>query len=188
MDIAALISSYGYLAVFGGAFFEGETVVALAGFAARRGYLELPWVVLTAFAGTLCGDQLYFYLGRRHGMRWLERRPQWRARADQVTRRLERHQTLFILSFRFIYGIRTVSLIAIGLSRISAPRFFVLNAISAAAWAALVAGLGYAFGHALEALLRDVEHYEGWVLAGAVVLALAARLIVRWRRRRGNGG
>ncbi len=184
MDIATLISTYGYLAVLVGAFHEGETVMVLAGFAAPRGYLELPWVIVAAFAGTLCGDQLYFYLGRRHGAAWLARRPQWRARADEVTRRLERHQTLFILSFRFIYGVRTVSPFAIGLSRISALRFLALNTVSAAVWAALVAGLGYAFGQALEALLHDVERYEAWVLGAAIVLAVGVRLALRARERR----
>lgn len=187
MDIAALISTYGYLAVLVGTFLEGETVLVLAGFAAHRGYLELPWVIVAAFAGTLCGDQLYFYLGRRHGAAWLARRPRWRARVDQVTRRLERHQTLFILTFRFIYGIRTVSPFAIGLSRVSALRFSVLNAISAAVWAMLVGALGYAFGQALEALLQDVKRYEAWALAAVILVGVLARLVLRSRERRGDG-
>lgn len=183
MDIAALISTYGYLVVLVGAFLEGETVVILAGFAAHRGHLDLPWVIAAAFVGTLCGDQFYFYLGRRHGAAWLERRPLWRARVDQVTRRLERHQTLFILSFRFIYGIRTAAPFAIGLSRVSALRFSVLNAISAAVWAALIAGAGYAFGQAMEALLADVKRYEVWVLVAVILLVGLARLILRSRER-----
>ncbi|HSO06448.1 MAG TPA: DedA family protein [Pelomicrobium sp.] len=187
MDFEALISTYGYLAVLIGAFLEGETIVALAGFAARRGYLELPWVVLTAFAGTLCSDQFYFYLGRRHGAAWLARRPRWRARVDQVTHRLERHQTLFILSFRFLYGLRTAAPFAIGLSRVPALKFLLLNVIGAAAWSALIAGLGYAFGHALEALLDDIKRYEVWVLTAVVALIVLARLLLRLRERRRDG-
>jgi membrane protein DedA with SNARE-associated domain len=45
------ISAYGYYAVEAGTFFEGETVLVLAGFAAHRGYLELPLVIACAFAG-----------------------------------------------------------------------------------------------------------------------------------------
>ena len=40
MDIPGLVAQYGYLAVIVGAFLEGETVIALAGFAAHRGYLD----------------------------------------------------------------------------------------------------------------------------------------------------
>lgn len=187
MDIAALISSYGYLAVLVGAFFEGEAVVMLAGAAAHLGYLHLPWVIAAAFMGTLLGDQFYFYLGRRHGTAWLERRPRWRARADQVTRRLDRHPTLFILSYRFVYGMRTVALVTIGLSRVPALRFLALNAISAGVWAVLVAGAGYAFGQATRLLLQDLERYEGWIVAAVVLLVALALAILRSRGRRRNG-
>jgi membrane protein DedA with SNARE-associated domain len=60
MAVESLIEEYGYIAVFVGAFLEGETVLVLAGFAAHRGHLDLPRVITMAmFAGWL-GDQLYF--------------------------------------------------------------------------------------------------------------------------------
>jgi membrane protein DedA with SNARE-associated domain len=37
MNFAALISQYGYFALFAGALLEGETVLILAGFAAHQG-------------------------------------------------------------------------------------------------------------------------------------------------------
>ena len=71
MSLETMIATYGYGAVLVGTFLEGETVVLLGGFAAHRGYLDLPWVIAVAFAGSLLGDQLYFYLGRRHSARIL---------------------------------------------------------------------------------------------------------------------
>jgi membrane protein DedA with SNARE-associated domain len=47
-----------------GAFFEGETIVVLGGFAAHRGDLVLPGVIAGAFAGSLAGDQFAYFLGR----------------------------------------------------------------------------------------------------------------------------
>ncbi len=166
MDLEYLISAYGYAAVLVGTFFEGETILVLGGFAAHRGYLQLPWVMLAAFAGTLAGDQLYFHLGRTRGVRLLERRPAWRRKAVRVVGLLDRHQTLFILGFRFVYGIRTVSPFAIGMSSVSRARFTVLNATGAALWAVSVGALGYAFGHAMEQVLEEVKRYELWILAG----------------------
>ena len=64
--IQTLIQNYGYWAVFVGTFIEGETILLLGGFAAHRGYLALPWVIVAAFFGSLCGDQLFFFLGRKH--------------------------------------------------------------------------------------------------------------------------
>jgi membrane protein DedA with SNARE-associated domain len=62
-----LIAQYGYLVLFFGALVEGETILIAAAFAAHRGYLFLPWVVLIAFAGSFAGDQFCFFLGRKKG-------------------------------------------------------------------------------------------------------------------------
>jgi membrane protein DedA with SNARE-associated domain len=66
MSAETAISTYGYVAIAIGGFFEGETILVLAGFAAHRGHLHLPWVIVWGFLGTLCGDQLYsISVGRR---------------------------------------------------------------------------------------------------------------------------
>jgi membrane protein DedA with SNARE-associated domain len=55
-----ILKTYGYWAIFIGTFAEGETILILGGIAAKLGYLALPWVILAAFVGGLCGDQLFF--------------------------------------------------------------------------------------------------------------------------------
>ena len=110
ISLGGLISTYGYAAIAVGTFFEGETVLVLGGFAAHQGYLNLSWVVISAFAGTLCGDQLYFYLGRSQGTNVLEKRPYWRSKSKRVFNLLHRHQFLVTVGFRFLYGLRTVTL------------------------------------------------------------------------------
>ena len=65
MTLTELVAQYGYLAVFAGAFLEGETVLILAGFAAHQGYLSFFWVVALAMCAGTLGDQTCFFLGRR---------------------------------------------------------------------------------------------------------------------------
>ena len=180
------ITSYGYFAVAVGTFLEGETIVVLAGFAAHRGYLGLPQVVAAAFAGTLAGDQLLFHLGRGRSEAVLRRRPSWRQPVERVRRLLERHQLLVVLGFRFLYGLRTATPFAIGLSGFPRARFLVLNAVGAAVWATAVGTLGYLFGHTLETLLGEVKRYEVVVLlvvAGGGGVIWAAHCL-RGRRHR----
>lgn len=169
MDIQALVQHYGYAAVVLGTFLEGETVLVLAGFAAHAGYLDLGGVMAAAFAGSVAGDQLYFFLGRRHGTALLHRHPDWVARVQRGQQLLERHQVWVILGFRFLYGLRTVTPLAIGLSRVSAARFAVLNLAGAAFWSIGVAAASYAFGNLMQLLLGDLRHYQiGILLAIAV--------------------
>lgn len=173
-----LIARFGYLAVLAGTFFEGETVPVLAGFAANQGLLRLDLVMLCAFIGSFCGDQLWFWIGRRYGKKWLAKHPKSAAAADKVGRLLDRWGDWFVLSFRFLYGLRAVSPVAIGLSSISALRFAVLNLISAAVWAVAVGSLGYAFGQAIEGMMGRLKVWEHRILAAAAI-ALAVYVLHR---------
>ena len=58
MSLEHLIDAYGYLAILAGTFLEGETILILGGVAAKLGYLDLPWVIVCGFTGSLIGDQL----------------------------------------------------------------------------------------------------------------------------------
>lgn len=178
------IETYGYVALFIGTFLEGETIMVLAGFAAQRGILDLYWVMAIGFCGTFAGDQLYYFIGRHWGTKLLAKRPAWQPSADRAYRLLRKYEVPFILSFRFLYGIRSVSPFIIGMSGIPVPRFFVLNLIAAVVWAIAVAALGYFLGHAAELFLNEVKQYEMVVLGGLVGLGLLVWLIHTLRRHR----
>ncbi|HVJ15566.1 MAG TPA: DedA family protein, partial [Polyangiaceae bacterium] len=134
MKLMDLVNQYGYAAIVIGTFAEGETVLVLGGFAAHQGYLELPWVVVAAFAGSLCGDQCAFFLGRRYGGRLLARFGRLQAGVDRATALLRRHETWLLIGFRFVYGIRNVTPFTAGLSAIPVPRFLLLNVLGALLW------------------------------------------------------
>ena len=184
----ALISTYGYAAVLVGTFLEGETILVLAGFLAHRGYLDLPWVMGAAFVGTTLGDQLYFFLGERYGTSWIDRRPALRARLDRVLGLIGRNEVLFILGFRFLYGLRTITPAALALSGVTWRRFLALNAIGAAIWAIAFGSAGYLAGRALELILGDIKRIEMGILGAAALLAVLAWLLRHLRRRRTDQG
>ncbi len=173
-----LLENFGYIALFLGTFFEGETILVLAGFLAFRGYLNVQLVVLTAFLGSYAGDQLWFYLGRRHGRAILQRRPRWQVLGDRALTYFRRHPDLWVLGFRFVYGLRTVMPVAIGLSGYSPGRYLLLNALGALVWATVLTVAAYHFGAALEGLLGNLRRYELYVL-GALLLGG----VLLWLRR-----
>jgi membrane protein DedA with SNARE-associated domain len=182
MDLAALIQNYGYLGVAFGAFLEGETVLILAGFAAHRGYLLLSTTILVATLASFLGDQFYFLLGRRYGITLLARFPSLRAPVERMNTLVQRYHTPLILSLRFLYGLRIAGPLAIGMSELPWLRFFILNLLSAALWAAIVAGAGYAFGQVLESLFSDLHRYEEMVIIVIAAAGLLVWLIKRHRK------
>jgi len=185
MDIPGLIDTYGYFAVFVGAFLEGETILALAGLAAYRGYLDFYAVVVIALFAGFLGDQFYFFVGRYRGTEILARFPAWQARAHKFDALLSRWHAPLIVCIRFMYGFRILGPLMLGMGRCPAWKFMVYNFIGAMIWAPLIAGLGYLFGSALEAVLHDLKRYELWAGLALLAIGLACFLFhtIRSRRR-----
>src|SRR5437763_12239490 len=188
MDINQLIADNGacfYVIAFVWTFLEGETVVLFAGFAAAQGLVD-PWLLLTsAWLGSFAGDQCYFWLGRHFGVSLLDRFPRWRHGVDAALRWLERYDAGFILSFRFIYGVRNFSSFALGLSAVRWDRFLRLNFAAARLWAAAFVAIGYLLGHACRAVLGDLARSFGLVMLGVfVAIGLGMWLLHRLQRRR----
>ena len=184
--LESLLSAYGYPVLVIGTFLEGETIMILGGVSAHLGYLSLDRVIICGFSGTFLGDQLFFMLGRRHGKQILARRPSWQAPASRVFLILERHQNLLIVGFRFVYGIRTVTPFAIGMSDVSYLRFIVLNAMGAVIWATSIGLAGYYFGRLVEGMVGDVKKYEVEFMGGIVVIAALIWMVHFYRRRHLN--
>ncbi|WP_319381828.1 DedA family protein [Thiomicrorhabdus sp.] len=183
MDFEGLISEYGYLAVFIGSFLEGETVLIIGGFLAHNGHLALQWVMLSAALGSFFGDQLYYYIGRYKGKSYLESKPSWKRRSDKVFDYLNRHPVLFILGFRFMYGLRTVAPFVIGASGFPPLRYTILNVVGVTLWAIAIGSLGYYLGRFAEQILNDVQKYELWIL-GFIALTAFSYWVYRLRKTR----
>ena len=180
MNLSDLIDSYGYWAVFGWTFIEGESLLALAGLAAQQGWLEFHWVIAAAIAGSFLGDQIWFFLGRTQGPKLLARYPKYAPRVARAHELLGRYQTPLILGVRFLYGLRAVLPFVIGMSRISTLKFQLLNFAGAVIWSATIASAGYLFGNVVEYVLGDIQKYEKYVLAAIAI----AFLLVWWASRR----
>lgn len=183
MDLAGLVDSFGYIAVFFGAFLEGETILALAGLAAFRGYLDLYTVIALAMVAGFLGDQFYFFLGRYKGPRILARFPHALARAQRFDAMLSRWHAPLIIGIRFMYGFRVVGPILFGMGRVPAWKFLVLNFIGAALWAPLIACIGYFFGSALHSALGHLERYELRVFGAVALVGILLALYRHFREK-----
>ncbi|MBR0651738.1 DedA family protein [Roseomonas terrae] len=148
--MAEFWADWGALAYLGAAlwaFFEGETfVLAASAIGATVGLVD-PWILLgSVWVGSYLGDQTWFYLGRRYGPALLNRYPKCRPRAESAARLLQQYGTLFILTFRFLYGIRNVASVACGIAGYSRLRFAVLNFFAAGIWAGSFVAAGWFLG------------------------------------------
>ena len=187
MAIEALITKYGLTALFLGSGLEGEIVVVTGGILAHRGLVPLWGAMLVSAAGSCLADQIWFFIGRyfRH-YAWVQRLMHRTAFA-RAKAFLERHPTAFIFGFRFVYGLRTISPVAIGTTTVETRKFVPLNILAAMIWGPLFTLLGYAFGKAVDPLLHRLQSGALVAILGGLALATVVGGIVWLVRRRTTG-
>jgi membrane protein DedA with SNARE-associated domain len=185
--IQRLVSDYGtwiYVGIFVWTFFEGETFVIFMGMAAHHGLLDWTAVFMSAWIGSFCGDQCWFWIGRRWGPVLLKRYPRWQGGVATALDLLRRYDTWFILSFRFIYGVRNIASFAMGTSGVNPLRFAALNFVAAFVWALSFAGFGYIFGKALEKMIGNIVLAFGITMLVMFSLAILGSYVAKRRRQR----
>ena len=188
LSIEAIVARYGVVAIALGAGLEGETAVVTGGILAHQGLIAWPTVLLAAAIGSFVADQVFFTVGRRaRGGRWVGKLQKRRVYA-RVTKLMERYPVGFIFAFRFLYGLRTISPVALGTSKVSTRLFVAINALSAACWASIFTGIGYLFGEAFQELAaRYRPSLLHILMAAGLVIAAAAigwGLRALWQRHR----
>lgn len=189
----AFFQTYGplivYVAIFLGSLVEGESVVLLcSALAYKYSEISLPILIGLAFFGSMSADQTLFFVGRIYGPRIIERRESWKEASKRVFYHLHRHSTLFIFSFRFIYGIRTISPIVIGAAGVAVKRFAILNFFSALFWATIscLGGylLGYFFADRIEDFIVNIEHYQKYIAIFIISVVCLIAVYAYWKTHR----
>ncbi|RWK65967.1 DedA family protein [Mesorhizobium sp.] len=169
-----LIEQYGLIAVFLGCVAEGESAALLGGFFAHQHVFVLWQAFLAAAIGAFVGDTFFFILGRSFADHPFVVKLKDRPGFSHAYRLVSTHPDIFVLSNRFIYGLRLVGGIAAGLSGIAVRRFVILNVISSIVWAGLFTTIGYVFGLGAERIVgQALARHERLLIALAIGLGVA---------------
>jgi membrane protein DedA with SNARE-associated domain len=190
MSVESLIQSFGLPALFLGGLLEGDGAGLVGGALSHRGAFSplAAWAALAA--GAALADQTWFALARSHRDSAVLSRLAHRPAAQRFLTLADSRPALASMAFRFLFGLRTLGPVALGLSRVPARIFIPCNLIAVALWAGLCTALGYGAGHLLHRLFGrlDAGPHLGLVLGlAAVALAVVALLHHLRRRRRPPG-
>ena len=170
-DPAQLLREWGYLVILIWTFLEGETIVIIAGWLSASVELK-PWLIaLCAFIGSFCSDQVMFSLGKYKGADVLRYFPRVAKNMDKAARLFKKYDTALILGFRFVYGVRNITPIMLGISGVSHKKFFILNLIGASVWAATFTYGGLYMGKAFMKIMDHVGHGIFYVIIAVIAVA-----------------
>ena len=160
------LHQYGYFALSLGTFLEGETAIMVASSLVHSGFFEGPYTVIFAFFGSFIGDWICFIIGRLNGKYYIERRPKLKARFIPVQEFFEAHRVPVLLSYRFLYGFRTIIPLMIGMSKIRTHHFLGYSVIAGLFWATTVSSVGYGAGVLFGLTPRSFEENVLYIILG----------------------
>lgn len=182
MRLESLVQNLGLPGIVVGTVAEGDTVAFLGGVLAHRGLLPFIGVVLAAALGAVLIDNAMFLVGRHAGHRAFVQKQLSRGPVSALRARIERHPVTTILGFRFIYGMKTVGAILIGMTPVCWLRFALLDLFAALLWATVFCGLGFGVGGTIRSVFGHVELHLHLGLAAAIFLSgvLVIWLGLRW--------
>jgi membrane-associated protein len=187
-DLTQLIQTVGYIGMFGIVFVEtgllvgfilpGDTLLLTAGILAAAGKLSLPITMIVCAAGSICGDQLGYYIGRSLGPRVFTRPESRFFNPENVVRArgfFDRYGLITILIARFIPVIRAFAPTMAGASAVPYRTFLTLSVIGGTLWGVSMTALGYFLGQLFGP--KQLEQYILIVLAVGILVGVVPSLL-----------
>lgn len=157
------LKEYGYIVLFGWSILEGELGLVMAGIMAHTGDMILPIAIVVGALGGFVGDQIYFYIGRFNKSYIHDKLRSQRRKFAIAHLLLKKYGWPLIFVQRYMYGMRTVIPMAIGLTKYSSRDFAIINFVSAIFWASFTIIPAYYFGEELLKLLAWIKGH--WYFA-----------------------
>ena len=177
--LTELVLRYGYLMLVAGVIVEGDATLVAASFLAHRGELDLYAVMAISAATSLTMNQVYFRLGRRHGVERVAK-ADGRPLFSTIFRHTKKHAILLVLASRYVFGFRMAIPMTVGALGMSARKFFLADLFGSIVWVVGLGFTGYAAGQVGD-WISSTFHANDWPLALILVAATVWWTIYRRR-------
>ncbi|HPT14245.1 MAG TPA: VTT domain-containing protein [Bacteroidales bacterium] len=166
-----MLSWYAYLLAFTGISLEGEIALITASIASQKGHFTLWIVILIALMATILVDWGIFFGSRLLGAGLYKLFPSLELKVAESHNRFDQRRRPILFLYRFMYGFRVITLIMLGMSKVSASRFIISSLVAITAWVTIYSLLGYYLGHLVHKYFDVLDHYI-WYLFIAVILLI----------------
>jgi len=173
-DTFSNLATYGYIGLFLYSLGGGFVALIGAGVLSFMGKMDLGLVILIAFIANALGDVLLFYMARYQKSMMMQGLRQHRRKLALAHIMMKKNGNWIILIQKFVYGIKTLIPIAIGLTKYDFKKFIILNVASSAVWA-LAFGLGSYYSGEVLVKFAGMVSDKPWI-APVILVVLAGSL------------
>jgi membrane-associated protein len=191
--VMGLLLTHGYLVIFVGAALDnfglpasGDIVLFAGGWFSNLGLAKLPVVMLSGLAGALVSDNAVYWIGRKGGRPLINRVLKMRflhflineKSLEKAERYFDSHGGKMVFVARFGPGLRSMTPLFAGVTRMKYYRFLPYNLAAAIVWSVAYTLVGYVFGSYWSDLLAVAKSF-GFSVVALVILILAAYVLRR---------
>lgn len=156
------LATYGYIGLFIYSLGGGFVALIGAGVLSYMGKMDIGTAIAIAFVANALGDVLLFYMARYQKTMMMEGLRKHRRKLALAHVMMKKNGSWIILIQKFVYGIKTLIPIAIGLTKYDFKKFAILNVASSAVWA-LVFGLGSYYSGSLLVKFAETISDKPWI-------------------------
>ncbi|CZE48584.1 DedA family protein [Campylobacter geochelonis] len=175
-DMLTSLSTYGYLILFFYTLGGGMVAIIAAGVLSFAGKMDLTLCILIAAVSNTLGDTFLFYISRYSKKEFAPYLKKQRRNLALAQILFKKHGDKIILIKKYIYGLKTLVPVAIGLTKYSFTKFSIINVISSIIWAVSLGLLSYYAGDFLMRVFEFIKIYP-WVMPIIIVILLGVIVI-----------
>jgi membrane protein DedA with SNARE-associated domain len=147
-SIASYLAGYGSLAILGGSFFFGETVILTAAALSAQGIFPIYEVLAISFLGTILSDSLWF-LGGNMVSSWIQRSTYSSTHAkftSSIAKAFPSNPFAILLLYKFMYGTRVLTILYTSSMKMPYAKFALYDSIGTLIWLFVLVPIGYLVG------------------------------------------
>lgn len=170
------LQTWGYLLLFLYSFGGGYVAIIAAGFLSGMGKMDISLCIGLAFLGNAIGSSVLAWLVRRQKQDFMGYLKKHQRKVALCFIWLKRYGTGLIFFSKYVYGVKTIVPIAIGMSKYSLKRFFVFNAAASLVWALAIGLLSFFASELVVAVFEKFSHLPSYSMP-VVMVALGALLL-----------
>ena len=166
------IRDWGYIALFLYSFGGGFVGLVFAGVLSYSGDLNIYISILVAGVSNFLGDQFLFYLARKNKNYAKDMMKKYGRKIALAHLLMKKYGSFVIFVQKYIYGIKTLVPLAMGITKYSAIKFSIFNALAAVLWACVIGYASFTAGEYILNLSEDFK-YVGLFTVVMVILAIS---------------
>jgi len=179
-ELLESLVTYGYIILFLYSLGGGFLALATAGVLASMGKMDLTTSIVVAFVANFLGDQGLMLFARSNKAQMMAYLKKHRRKLAYSHLLMKKYGTWVIFLQKYIYGVKTLIPIAIGLTRYDRVKFAIWNFFASAIWAVVMGLAGYLGGKTLLILFEKLKEHP-WVLplSGVLIASVLAFVIAK---------